>query len=252
MELDRNNIGMKRFILLLVSLIIGTAAASAQDLIVKRNGEEIRARVTAVGTDTISYKLFDEANGVVYTIMKGEVVLIKYENGRNEVITARSSSYDPLLYGTREPVAGIKPGMKYRELKDLYNHKEYVRGLVQHHNPAGAGVGSFFIPGLGQMICGEGWRGTAFLGGCIAANVVSAVGIQQGSEVVYLIGAAASLTAQIWSIVDAVRVAKVKNMYERDLMRTYAVDVDLYPSVDCMRTSSGLVPTAGMTLALKF
>ena len=33
--------------------------------------------------------------------------------------------------GTREPVAGIRPGMKYRELKEYYNHKEYVRGLIQ-------------------------------------------------------------------------------------------------------------------------
>lgn len=247
---------MKKLAFLLVALLLGTVAASAQDIITKRNGDEIRAVVTAVGPDTISYKLYDETNGVVYTIMKDEVVLIKYENGRNEVISARSSSYDPLLYGTREPVAGIRPGMKYRELKHLYNHKEYVRGLVQHHNPAGAGVASYFIPGLGQMICGEGWRGVAFLGGSIASYSVIVAGAYNADietfDMFLWTGLAGMLTAQIWSIVDAVRVAKVKNMYERDLMRTYALDMDLYPSVNCVRYGTGYQPTAGLTLALKF
>ena len=242
---------MKRFVLILVMGLIGYAA-SAQDIITKRDGQEIRARITAIGTDTISYTLYDEDNGIVYTMVKGDAVLIKYENGRNEVIQYSSSQYDPLLYGTRGPVAGIKPGMKYRELKDLYNYKEYTRGLVQHHSPGGAGIASFFIPGLGEMICGEGWRGLAFFGGCIAANVVSAVGIQQGREIVYLVGSLGALTVKIVSIVDATRVAKVKNMYERDLMRTYAFDVDLYPSMDVINTAEGLQPTAGLTLAFKF
>ena len=235
----------------MAALLVGFVA-SAQDLITKRDGQEIRAKVTAVGTDTITYTLYDESNGVEYTIMKGDVLLIKYENGRNEVIEHSSSQYDPLLYGTKQPVSGIQPGMKYRELKDYYNHKEYVRGLVQHHNPAGVGVASFFIPGLGQMICSEGWRGTAFLGGWLAANVVSALGIQYDSEALYLVGAAGSLTIKIISIVDATRVAKVKNMYERDLMRTYSMEVDLYPSMDYIKTSQGLQPTAGLTLALRF
>ena len=242
---------MKRFVLVIAVLLIGFIA-SAQDIITKRDGQEIRAKITAVGTDTISYTLYDEGNGIVYTIMKGDVVLIKYENGRNEVIKYQSSQYDPLLYGTSAPVEGIKPGMKYKELKKYYNYKEYTRGLVQHHNPAGVGVASFFIPGLGEMICGEGWRGAAFLGGWLAANVVSALGLQYDSEVVYLVGAAGSLSVKIISIVGATRIAKVKNMYERDLMRTYALDVDLYPSMNYIKTAEGIQPTAGLTLAFRF
>ena len=243
---------MKRLTMILTAVLIGAFTASAQDIITKRDGQEIRARVTSVGTDTISYTLYDESNGVQYTIMKGDVVLIKYENGRNEVIKHSSSQYDPLLYGTKEPVEGLKPGMKYKDLKDIYNHKEYVRGLVQHHNPASAGVASFFIPGLGEMICGEGWRGAAFLGGWLAANTVSILGIQYDCEIAYLVGLAGSLTTKIISVVDATRIAKVKNMYERDLMRTYSFEVDLYPSMDYIKTASGIQPTAGVTLAFRF
>ena len=60
------------------------------------------------------------------------------------------------------------------------------------------------------------------------------------------------MTVEIWSIVDAVRVAKVKNMYEQDLRKKYSLDVDLYPSVNYVQTSGGVKPTAGLSLALKF
>ena len=237
---------MKRLAIILAVLVLTSLTTSAQDLIVKRTGEEIRTKVTAVGPDTISYVLYDTDDGVVYTIMKGDVVLIKYQDGRNEVIKSNSSSYDPLLYGTREPVAGIRPGKEY------YNHKEYVRGLIQHHNPAGVGVGSYFLPGLGQMICGEGWRGGAYLAGWLASLTCQSIAIQQDSEPAYLICAAAGAAIRICSVVDAVRVAKVKNMYERDLMRMASVDMELYPSVNYIKTSSGIQPAAGLTLAMRF
>ena len=247
---------MKRLIIILAVLILGIADLSAQDIITKRNGEDIRARITAIGPDTISYQLYDINDGITYTIMKSDVVLIRYKDGRNEVIRAGSSSYDPLLYGSREPVEGIRPGMKYSELKDLYNYKEYIRGLIQNHNPTGVGVASFFIPGLGQMICGEGWRGTAFLGGWLGASVLQALALQYSfdhdTEILYLLGTATTLGIKIWSIVDATRVAKVKNMYERDLMRTYSINVDLHPSVNYIKTSTGIQPTAGLTLAMRF
>lgn len=241
-------------IILLAALISVAFAASAQDIVTRKDGSEIRAKVTAVGTDTITYTLYDESDGVEYTIMKSEVVLIKYESGRNEVIKATAGQYDPLLYGYREPVQGIKPGMKYREYRHLYNPKEYTRGLVQTHNPAGVGVASYFIPGLGQMICGEGWRGVAFLGGsCFGYGLMMGGAIHLGDpEPLVWGGLAIMLTSQIWSIIDAVQVAKIKNMYERDLMRTYSLEVDLYPSFDCVKTASGLQPTAGLTLAMRF
>ena len=48
------------------------------------------------------------------------------------------------------------------------------------------------------------------------------------------------------------RIAKVKNMYEQDLKKTYAIDVDLYPSVDYIQLASGVQPTTGFTFAVRF
>ena len=75
---------MKRFALIIAAMLIGYAAF-AQDIITMRDGKEIRARITAIGTDTITYTLYDEDNGIAYTMMKADAVLIRYENGRSEV-----------------------------------------------------------------------------------------------------------------------------------------------------------------------
>lgn len=65
------------------------------------------------------------------------------------------------------------------------------------------------------------------------------------------LGNAGGLTCSIWSTVDAVRIAKVQNMYYSDL-RQQQVSLQLYPSVNYLRTANGIQPTAGFTLAMRF
>lgn len=160
----------------------------------------------------------------------------------------------------------IVPYMKYKTLKNIYNYKDYVKSDIGKHSVGGCGWASFFIPGLGQMICGEVGRGFAWLGGYLAAYTAVGVGgvfvgsakyyvsdqLNNAGTAIALIGFASMATLDIWSIVDAVRVAKVKNMYENDLVKKYTFDVDLYPSVNYIKTASGIQPTAGLTFALKF
>lgn len=67
------------------------------------------------------------------------------------------------------------------------------------------------------------------------------VGVGLGSMVYY-----------IWNICDAVKVAKVKNMYYQDLAGGRAMEFSLPPSFDYAMTSDGTKPVAGMTLAVRF
>ena len=140
------------------------------------------------------------------------------------------------------PTNGEVPqaGMKYRELKKVYNYKDYVKYPEKRYSPAGAGIASFSIPGLGEMICGGGWRGAAFLGGWLAGHVVAVVGIYELSDAIYYTGVLGSMATRVISAVDASRVAKVKNMYY------------LYPSMSYVKTSSGIQPTPGLTFAINF
>lgn len=160
----------------------------------------------------------------------------------------------------------IKEGMKYKEVKELYNYKEYDRASGDRYTPVGAGIASFFIPGLGQAISNEIGRGCAWFGGAVGSYFVAGIGmgcvqasLETENEALAATGAALTVigllsgcTIEICSIVDAVRVAKVKNMYEQDLRSRYSFDLDLHPSVDYIQTANGVQATAGLTLALNF
>ena len=109
----------------------------------------------------------------------------------------------------------------YKQNKTKYDFRSYQPQVGDPYNPGVAGVTSFLIPGLGQMISNEGGRGAAFLGGYAGCLVIYGAGV--GSMVtdgsgsgLALVGLAGALTVNIWSIVDAVRVAKVNNMAWQD------------------------------------
>lgn len=251
---------MRKLFYVFVSIVISMGAANAQDFITKKNGEDIKAKVLEVTPNEVKYKLYDEPNGVTYTSKKSELLMIRYESGRNEVFNQQSSS--SLYYTDREPVENLRPNMKYKELKGLYNYKEYESTFADRYSPGWTGVASAFIPGLGECINGEWGRGLGKFFGNVALTTAANVFVQksyvdsypswQTDIVVGVVCYAAALGLDIWSIVDAVRIAKVKNMYEQDLKKTYAIDIDLYPSIDYIQLASGVQPTTGFTFVVKF
>lgn len=70
-----------------VAAALCLADAAAQDVIVRRNGEEIEARVEEVGEQSIRYRKFSNLNGPIYSVSRGEVFVIRYESGDKDVIT---------------------------------------------------------------------------------------------------------------------------------------------------------------------
>ncbi|MEP1094242.1 MAG: hypothetical protein ABJG78_03995 [Cyclobacteriaceae bacterium] len=60
---------------------------SAQDVIVMKNGDELKARVEEVGSSVIKYKKFENLEGPTYSVDKGNVFMIRYENGSKDVFT---------------------------------------------------------------------------------------------------------------------------------------------------------------------
>jgi hypothetical protein len=67
------------------------------DIITFKNGEEVKAIVTEVGTSEVKYKKCDNKNGPLYSVKKSEVFMIKYANGSkdffgNQVATSEDTS----------------------------------------------------------------------------------------------------------------------------------------------------------------
>lgn len=242
-------------------LLFGAASVSAQDVITMKNGEDVLAKVLEIDAENVKYRMFGEPDGAIYTTPKSQVLLIRHESGRNEVFD--SASAQNYRYGAcEEPAAGIVPGMKYKELKNIYNYEDWYSGRGDKYNPTLMGLCSFLIPGLGQMISGEVGRGFAWLGGAVGCYFLSGLTMAMGVAAMYgdngvagtllmLTGPAAMLTVDVCAIVDACRVAKVKSMYAQDL-RKMNYTINLHPSIDCIVMPNGIQPTAGLTLAMNF
>ena len=142
---------------------------------------------------------------------------------------------------------------KYRELKKTYDPREYVKMSTDPYSPIWAGAASFLMPGLGQMVCDEVGRGIAFFAGEMAlASATATFGYaaeyNETCAVLCIVSAIATIAVDIWSIVDATHVAKVKNMYRQDVLAK-GTSLSLYPSVK-YAPGSNFAP--GLTLAVNF
>lgn len=279
---------MKKIISALTMLLAFTVCVQAQDLITKRDGEDIKAKITEVNQNEIKYKRFDNQDGPTFVISKSEVLMVRYENGTNEVFnqqpaTAPTNNYvpqqqqtmtqanynaqqQPAAYGNNygRPMdygtAGkVYPGMRYKHYKNFYEPSAYIPQSGDKYSPALGGVCSWIIPGLGQMICGEVGRGCGYLGGTIISGVVMGVGTGLlydypilGS-IFAIAGSVSLLTVDICAIVDGVRVAKVKNMYNQDMRNmSSSIDMHLYPYLSTINTGTVRTPVAGVSLGINF
>jgi TM2 domain-containing membrane protein YozV len=152
-----------------------------------------------------------------------------------------------------------------------YDYHQYVPEYGDYYNPGISGVCSFIVPGLGQMLCGETGRGLAFFGGYTGCAILFGVGASQAVSnswyYVYigynsnntnagvgisLLGLGGMAIVSIWSIIDAVHVAKVNNMYIRSLRRSSSIKVEMSPYVEQLSINNQVTTPVGMTMRVKF
>ena len=165
---------------------------------------------------------------------------------------------------------------KYSENKLKYDPRMYTQQYGDPYNPALSGVCSWFIPGLGQMICGETGRGLTFLESYSACGAVCMIGLvstavtrisentgQYGSgyvynratnagDVIFWLGLAGMVTVDIWSIVDAVNVAKVNNMYMQSLRKSSSLDIQVAPYISQISVNNKIDTPIGLSLRVSF
>ena len=76
---------MKRIVILFVLLCAGFSYAVAQDLITTRRGEDIQAKVLEVGIATVKYIKTSNPDGPVFTVPRGDILMIRFANGEKEM-----------------------------------------------------------------------------------------------------------------------------------------------------------------------
>lgn len=268
--------------------IIASLNVHAQDIITKSNGDELAVKVLEVNPDNLKYKLWDYMDGPTYTISKSEILLVKYENGhkdvfankesatatvekRNETVTVTDGTDNQQVLKLNAS-APVSPGMRYKQYKKLYNHRMYIPEPGDRYSVGWGGWASFFIPGLGQMINGEGGRGAGYLIGSILCGTTTILGANLcntgvatddegmiiGGIIATVCGSVAWLSVDIGAIVDGVRVARIKNMYYQDMQKIKnhpEINVTMQPYVSATSSHIGAgldTPVAGISLCMTF
>lgn len=83
---------MKKLLLIAMAFCFSQTCLRAQDVIILKTGDEIKSKVSEIGTTEIKYKKFDNLNGPVISILKSDVFMIKYENGTKDVFSNKNQS----------------------------------------------------------------------------------------------------------------------------------------------------------------
>lgn len=121
---------MKQLLVLLLSCFVNV---SAQDVIVKKDGNTILSKVTEVNSNDIKYKKFSNLNGPTYTLDKSEIMSINYENGERDTFDQTDiSSANNKRVGSQRLIKK-KADERNAKLIKIYN-KEYGFRNIKEKN----------------------------------------------------------------------------------------------------------------------
>ena len=170
-------------------------SAMAQDIIVLKNGDEIKSLVQEIGTEYVKYKKFDNQTGPIYNVAKTEIFMIKYENGTKDVFNEVTKPIEPKpeqakqLY--QEEVA--KPIEKY---PSAYSYLDDYAGIPLVLNKK---RGTLTFVGTNQTIYGAEACKDFFRKNCPEAYVFydASIKVYKRSVLIVGIGGAFILTGSI-------------------------------------------------------
>lgn len=262
---------MKKTLIIIALLAISCGLAGAQDLITKNDGTDIKAKVLEVSPTEVRYKMWDNQEGPVFVLNAADILLIRFENGENYVIEKKEAAKadDHPLFFTSDVSILEQSGLKYEQLKEVYNSDDYDQ-LYRPRYKLGYPWLNLLLPGLAQYCMSEPGLGTRFvliyLGGGILSNIGSSMSGSYTTDGHYVrspsygVGTALALTGcaifvgtEIWSIINAYDVAKVKSLYVEDI-RNYnrSYSFTLAPTVVYSTTPAGIRPAPGIGLRVTF
>lgn len=131
----------KKSLFVLIALVASIAVQS-QDLITLKNGTDIQAKITEVGTTEIRYKKFDNVDGPVFIINKAEVLMVRHENGAKDIFN------EPLAQNTNNTGSGNRFSDSF--VKGKGDAEQYYRGRNSGAIWSGAAT-AIFSPLLGWI-----------------------------------------------------------------------------------------------------
>jgi hypothetical protein len=80
----------KVYLIAILALIV--KVSKAQDVIVKKNTDEIECKVVEIEEGNLKYRKFSSLDGPIYNISTDDIFMVKFENGEKEVFTTKEKT----------------------------------------------------------------------------------------------------------------------------------------------------------------
>lgn len=142
---------MKQLLLSILLCVMALASVQAQDMITKRTGEKLEAKVLEISTTEIKYKRFSNLEGPTYVIPKNEVMLIQYADKTTEAFDLDENA---IASATTAVSSSPAPAASTASSVQLYN-KGQSDALTYYDGYKAAGTGvlvtSLISPLLGLV-----------------------------------------------------------------------------------------------------
>lgn len=136
------HIVMRKLLVALLCLV--SLSASAQDLIICRNGDEITSKILKISKTEVEYKKWSNIEGPTYTLDKADIFMIKYQNGEKDVFkeTPAAAPAAPAAEPTAASAAPVSnepimatPAANNAELIAGYNNEQHEY-VLKYPDPA--------------------------------------------------------------------------------------------------------------------
>ncbi|WP_299986698.1 hypothetical protein [uncultured Pontibacter sp.] len=102
---------MKNLLFTIIACLV-YFTGQAQDILIKRNGDELEVKVLEIDLEAVKYKRFDNLEGPIISIAKADVFMIKYENGTKVTMNEMRPTVQQPVYAQRTgyPQENLKLG----------------------------------------------------------------------------------------------------------------------------------------------
>ncbi|MCL2410160.1 MAG: hypothetical protein FWC97_00820 [Treponema sp.] len=169
----------QKLIGLIVFLLIGISAVTAQDLIILRDGNVIEARVTEISTTEIRYRRFDFLDGPIFVIPVTNVLSIRFEGGTVQVFNQAAPAHvahAPARTAPAQQPTQAQQQFAWDNRTTAIDPDRFIFGISAN---AGGFLASNFGGGGGLRVeLGRGnFKADILLGGNIGNDVAGFVGL---------------------------------------------------------------------------
>lgn len=120
---------MKKHFLSLFLGMLSLQLVQAQDIITKRTGESVQAKVLEITPGEVKYRRYERPDGPLYTIAKADVLLIQYEDKSEDIF--ETDGYVPPAEPTQQAAITNYYGKGQMDAENFYqNYKGASTGTL--------------------------------------------------------------------------------------------------------------------------